>query len=262
MDNNKQNTLGILGIGHLASYTIKGLRRSGDTRRIILNPRSAERAQKLAAEFDCEVVQSSQAVIDESDLIVLAVRPFQLDDLLSGLNFPADKVVVSAAAGVSLEQLREKAKLPQRLGLMLPLVASENAQGFVPIYPDLPEIRALTDCLGKTVAFAEESQYVDASALSCMNGWMYRFFEVQVNWIIKQGINKDDAREMVLHNTLGAAHYALGRSQQSLSELSGEIAKEGSYTKLGLDQLEAAEAFTKWSDALDMIKHKLDTSDD
>ena len=262
MDKNKQSTLGILGVGHLATYTVTGLRRSGDARRIIISPRNAERAQHLASTFDCELAQSNQAVIDTADLILLAVRPFQLDDLLAGLKFSEDKVVVSAAAGVSLTQLRAKANFPERLALILPVVAAENAQGFVPIYPDIPEVRALADSLGETISFAAESQFVEAAAMACMNGWMYRFFDVQVNWLTEHGIDNHNARQMVLHNTLGAAHYALGRPQQSLTELSGEIATEGTYTKLGLDQLEAGGAFTQWSDALDMIKQKLDASDD
>ena len=262
MDKNKQSTLGILGIGHLATYTVTGLRHSGDTRRVILSPRNVENAQHLASTFDCEVAQSNQAVIDQADMILLAVRPFQLDDLLADLHFLKHKIVISAVAGVSLTQLNAKAVLPERLALILPVVAAENAQGFVPIYPDIPEVKALSDSLGKTIAFDNESQFDEAASMACLNGWIYRFFDVQVNWLTEQGIDNDKARQMVLHNTLGAAHYALGRPQQSLSELLGEIATDGTYTKLGLDQLEAGGAFTQWSDTLDMIKQKLNTSDD
>jgi len=134
MANQTNNTLGIIGIGHLATYTITGLRGSGDTRKIILNPRNAERAQALSKQFNCEVAADNQAVIDQADIILLAVRPFQLNDLLSSVHFPKDKVVISAAAGVSLSQLREKAELPEKLALLLPGVAAENAQGFVPIW--------------------------------------------------------------------------------------------------------------------------------
>ena len=128
MDKNKQNTLGILGIGHLATYTVTGLRHSGDTRRIILSPRNVENAQHLASNFDCEVAQSNQAVIDQADMILLAVRPFQLDDLLADLHFLKHKIVISAVAGVSLTQLNAKAVLPERLALILPAVAAENAR--------------------------------------------------------------------------------------------------------------------------------------
>ncbi|KAG1694699.1 putative isomerase [Nymphon striatum] len=164
-------TLGILGIGHLATYTVTGLRHSGDNRRIILSPRNAEQAALVANQFNCEVADTNQSVIDQSDLILLAVRPFQLDDLLTELTFPKDKIVISAAAGVTLEQLRDKADLPSKTALILPLVASENAQGFIPVYPDIKEVKALVDSLGKPIIFEEESQFEDASAMAVLK-WL------------------------------------------------------------------------------------------
>ena len=262
MTTNDHPTLGILGTGHLATYTVTGLRQSGDSRRIIVSPRNAERARHLAAHLNCEIADNNQAVIDQSDLILLAVRPLQLDKLLSPLIFPKEKIVISAIAGASIAQLRNKADFPEKLALILPLVAAENAQGFVPVYPDIAEVKALTDSLGKSIIFAKESQFEDAAAMAVLNGWMYRFFDEQVNWLTQHDIDADDARQMVLHNTLGAAHYAMERPQQSLSELTKEIAREGTYTKLGLDQLEAGGAFKQWSDVLDLVKSKLDASDD
>ncbi len=184
-------TLGILGIGHLATYTVTGLRRSGDKRRIILSPRNAEQAKLLAKEFDCEIAEDNQMVIDQSDMVLLAVRPFQLNDLLVSLHFPKEKIVVSAAAGVSLSQLREKADFPEKLGLILPGVSAENSQGFVPIYPDFAEIRSLSDALGKTTTFKQETQFDEAAAMACLNGWMYRFYDEQVKWLIEQGIDDE-----------------------------------------------------------------------
>jgi len=255
-------SLGVLGIGHLATYTITGLRRSGDNRKIILSPRNAEQANKVAKEFDCEVAIDNQTVIDKSDLILLAVRPFQLNDLLSSVNFPEDKIVISAAAGISLSQLREKTDLPEKLALILPGVGAENCQGFVPIYPDIAEVKTLTDALGKTIVLKDESQFDEAASIACLNGWMYRFFNEQIGWLKKNGIEAESARQIVLNNALGAAHYALGRPNNSLDELTDEIAKEGSFTKLGIDHLVESGGFEKWNDALDMINHKLDSNND
>ena len=262
MSNETLPTLGVLGIGHLATYTITGLRRSGDNRKIILSPRNAAQASKVAEEFDCEIANSNQAVIDQSELILLAVRPFQLNDLLESLHFPKDKIVISAAAGVSLSQLREKADLPEKLALILPGVGAENCKGFVPTYPEIPEVVALTDALGKTIVLEKENHFDEAASLACLNGWMYRFFDEQVNWLIDHDIDAENARQIVLNNTLGAAHYALGRPQHSLAELTDEIAKDGTYTKLGIEHLEASGGFDNWNAALDMIKDKLDSSND
>ena len=255
-------SLGILGTGHLATYTVTGLRRSGDQRPILVSPRNADRARILANQFDCKIAQDNQTVIDQSDIILLAVRPWQLDDLLTELQFSADNIVVSAIAGLNLAQLRGKAHFPQRLGLILPVVAAENAKGYVPIYPAYPELVELASSLGECISFEQEKQFEEAAAMACLHGWLYRFFDEQTNWLIERGIAADKARKLVLHNTVGAAHYALGRPDQGLQELTLEIARDGTYTKMGLDQLEANSAFSRWSDALDLVKSKLDSSDD
>ncbi len=255
----KQPTLGILGTGHLATYTVTGLRRSADPRSIVVSARNAERAKHLATNFACQIAQDNQAVIDQADVILLAVRPWQLEQLVSDLHFPAGKIVVSAIAGLSLKQLRSKATFPEKLALILPMVAAENAKGYVPIHPNYPELKQLADSLGKTIVFEEESQFEQAAAMTCLHGWLYRFFDEQTSWLTQHGIDADSARQLGLHNTLGAAHYALGCPDQSLQELTSEIARDDTYTKLGLDKLESEGAFTQWSKVLTLIKDKLDS---
>ena len=139
-------------------------------RRKILSPINAEQAKTLVEDFNCELADSNQAVIDQSNLELLAVRPFQLDDLFASLHFPKDKIVVSAVAGISLSQLKEKADLPEKLGLILPGVAAENSQGFIPIYPDIAEVKTLSNALGKTITFKTESQYEQVATMACLKG--------------------------------------------------------------------------------------------
>lgn len=74
----------------------------------------------------------------------------------------------------------------------------------MPIYLALSEVKVLSDSLGKTIAFEKEYQFDEAVAMACLNGWMYRFFDEQVNWLIAQGIDAEDARQIVLQNTVGA----------------------------------------------------------
>ena len=99
-------TLGILGAGHLASYTVAGIRNTSDTINIILSPRNHVIAKSLAENYRCDIAENYQQVVNRSDCILLAVRPHQLDDLLEGLSFPSSRLVISAMAGVSIDQLK------------------------------------------------------------------------------------------------------------------------------------------------------------
>ena len=79
-------SLGILGSGHLASYTVAGLRNDDDYRNITLSPRNKETALTIAANHDCKIASDNQDVIDQSEIVLLAVRPHQLDELMNGFK--------------------------------------------------------------------------------------------------------------------------------------------------------------------------------
>ncbi len=82
--------LGFVGTGTIASAMVIGLRAAGNTDPIILSPRNAEIAADLAGRFDnVQVASTNQAVLDASDLVVLAVRPQIASSVLPELRFPA-----------------------------------------------------------------------------------------------------------------------------------------------------------------------------
>jgi len=81
------NILGFIGVGDLAEYTIKGLRQGGFDKSILLSPRNSQKAQLLMNQCQCEVMTSNQAVVDSSDVIVLATRPAYCIEVLKVLVF-------------------------------------------------------------------------------------------------------------------------------------------------------------------------------
>ena len=99
-------TIGIIGVGEIASAIVEGACAGDDHPDFFLSPRSAERSARLANDFDrVEVCERNQDVIDRSELIILAVLPQQTEAVLAELDIPADRTVVSAIAGVSTQVL-------------------------------------------------------------------------------------------------------------------------------------------------------------
>ena len=67
-------TLGFIGVGDLALYTIKGLRRGGYAGPILLSPRNREKAAWLEQQHACEVQADNPSVVANSDIVVIATR--------------------------------------------------------------------------------------------------------------------------------------------------------------------------------------------
>ena len=64
-------TLGFLGTGHLAELMVRGL--AGQGYRLVLSPRNAAVAARLAAEHGCAVADSNQAVVDAADGVFVSL---------------------------------------------------------------------------------------------------------------------------------------------------------------------------------------------
>ena len=99
-------TIGFIGVGDLALYTIRGLRRGGYRDSILLSPRNRDKAGLLAADFNCAVQSDNQAVVDHSDCVVLATRPADCLQTLSELEFRSEQLLISVVAGIEIEALR------------------------------------------------------------------------------------------------------------------------------------------------------------
>lgn len=253
-------TLGVLGTGHLASYTVAGLRNNDDRMTIVLSPRNLAIAKSLAEEYSCEIAADNQEVADRSDHILLAVRPHQLDSLLRGLKFQANTLIISAMAGVSIAQLKSYSNLKQSTIVRTLLnVSAEVNVGPVPLYPDNRQASRLLANLGTLITFDDESSFDVAVVHGCMHGWLYFWLDEMVSWTIDQGLNPEQAETMIKQNVLGAIALS-DRKTDSLEEIGSSIATSGTYTLDGLERLNCGKSISAWSQAMQHVLDRLKQS--
>ncbi|WP_417607661.1 NAD(P)-binding domain-containing protein [Oceanimonas baumannii] len=246
--------LGMLGVGHLATYTVKGLRNGGDTRRIILSPRNAQASSLLAEQCQCEVAGSNQAVVDGSEIIVLAVRPESLAQLLEGLIFRPGQRVISVMAGVSLQQLRQYPAL-QAVTLVraLPPASVEVGAGPVPLFPADETVVTLFGAMGKVIVLESEALFDVALAHGCLHGWSYFLVQQLIDWSREQGMSKEAARQMVVHSIGSALALAESRPELDYGDIGNAIATPGTFTLKGIEQIRAANGLQAWCDAMETV---------
>ena len=252
-----QPTFGYLGTGHLASYTVKALRNGGYSGKIVLSPRNAEVAARLAADDDCEIAPDNQSVIDAADIVVLSVRPGQLDRLLDGLVFAPEKTVLSAVAGISIDRLRRHANLPPAIVRFMPSSFIEAGEAVFPLYPANKVIERTLGACGRTIVFDSEAQFEMSVLTSCAYAWTYELMEQMIRWFVRAGWPESVAREMVVRHVRGSTTYALANAETPLPEILDGIATQGTYTLSGLEHLRKADAFTPWLAALDHLAAKV-----
>jgi len=249
--------LGFLGAGHLASYTVAGLRAAGDKRRILLSPRNTSVAAQLAQQHNCEVAPSNQSLVDGCDIVLLSVRPHQYQELLDGLQFKSGQLVISAMAGVSHQQLSQLPNLQDvQLVRSLPIQCAGVGAGPVPIFPANDTAFALLDQLGTAVVLGDEEQFETAVTIGCMHGWVYQWLAAMSNWATEQGLDAKAAGELTTAAVAGAVAYSQSQGPLSMQTIGDGIAGEGTYTLKGLKHLQAHGAFEAWTGAMDLVDGK------
>lgn len=250
-------TLGILGVGYFASYLVTGLRKGGFMGQILLSPRNSNTASKLAQTHNCSIAATNQEVIDRSDIILLSVKPEHLQALLTELVFRDDQIVISAIAGISVENHHKAGRLPKTLIRMIPVCCIEAGEGVVPIYPANKTVETIARFAGAPVVFNSEEEFDLSLAASCMNGWLYELFGSMAQWLENKGLPPETARALVIHNVRGATGYALLKESEDLTSITNGIATEGTYTLKGLDVLKEQQGITAWDKALDEVHANL-----
>jgi pyrroline-5-carboxylate reductase len=254
-------TVGYIGVGELALYTIKGVRRGGYQGPILLSPRNHQKAAYLAAHHHCEVQQDNQSVVTNSDYIVIATRPAHCLDTLASLEFKAGQVLISVVAGIEVEQLRTV--LPVELEIVRAMPVSSAAVSASPtlIYPDHQFVREFFDYCGNSIAVDNEAYFTQGSILACVYCWFFSLYEELIQATQGSELATGLSAELVMGMAKGAAELALANKETSPGEIANSIATEGTFSKLGLDLLEHKSAFKPWREACELLQEQLAASD-
>jgi len=254
-------SVGFIGTGHLASYVIRGLRNAGDNRTINVSPRNAATAEALKLSANCNVSESNQQLIDRSDVVILALRPDRVEEVLKSCDFHDGQLVISCVAGIGCETLQ--AWVPNAKAVRaMPVSSVEFGEGATPVYPANEFTRDLFGQMSTPVELETERAFEIAFTSACANGWFYRLYAQLEQWLVNEDIDPKAARCLMLNAAKSSAINGLKQEDQSLTEILEGIATEGTFTKRGLDIMEQTDAFNAWDQACDDIKQQLFTPGD
>lgn len=236
--------LGFVGVGTIASAMVEGLRAAGIGSPILLSPRNAETAAALAARHaEVCVAETNQAVLDGSDLVVLAVRPQIADEVLANLRFRSDHHVLSLMATVSLDDLRAMTAPAARITRAVPLPAVALRQGPTAMFPHDDAVSALFDRLGSAIVLEDEAAFDLFTAATATMASYFAFAGTIARWLERRGIAPATSRTFVGDMLRGLACTDPGRDFAALAaehqtrggineQVVGQVAPDGTIAAL------------------------------
>jgi pyrroline-5-carboxylate reductase len=248
--------LGFVGSGSIASAIVTGLRAAGNTDPIEMSPRNAEVAADLADRFEnVQVAPTNQAVLDASDVVVLAVRPQIASIVLPELRFRHDQHVVSLIPTLSLDYLRSVTAPAAVVTRAVPLPSVARRQGPTAIYPPSEPIKAFFDSLGVAIELDNESEFDAFTTATAVIASYFTFAEVVTGWMTRHGAAAEKAQAFVSKMFRGLAETSpAGRSFAALAE---EYQTRGGLNEQVLRSVTDQGMFAAFENALDAVLERL-----
>ena len=247
-------TIGFLGTGNLAELLVRGL--AGAGYRLILSPRNASVAGRLAAAYCAEVAVSNQAVVDAADGVIVCLPAATGAGVLAGLAFRPDQPVLSAMAGTSLSRLQSAIGPARGAVTMLPGYANAYRVGPSILYPEDGFWHGMLAKLGPVFPFSDEAQFTAAATFGAFSGASFGWIAHIIGWFEAQGLPPETARALVAATLRGNAEVLL-REDRSLDDITRSVVTTGGISEVVLKSLFNGNGLTAWHEGLDAVLRRI-----
>jgi pyrroline-5-carboxylate reductase len=242
-----QPTIAFIGGGNMAAALIGGLlAASHGANHIRVAEPSAERADWLRRQFGIDVKATAAEIVRGAQAVVLAVKPQQMAEALSGLALDRGATVVSIAAGVRLSSLRGWLGENVHLVRTMPNTPALYQKGITGLHAPkgTPEAaRELAETIlkaaGQTCWLADEA---DLDAVTALSGsgpaYFFLLTEVLRGAGEKLGLDSETAALLAQQTFIGAAEMA-ARTGTDVATLRAQVTSKGGTTEAALKALES-----------------------
>ena len=212
---------------------------------ITVSNRSQGKLDKLKAEFpSLHTTTHNLEAAEGADMVILAVKPWLIIDLLKELQLPANTLIVSVAAGISCNELLacfDNKK--QTIFRVVPNTAISELQSMTLICgcnatdEQWALMHAIFNEMGATVALSEAKLGAGTSLASCGIAYALKYIQAAMQAGIEMGLYPKDAAKMVAQSLIGAGQLILHNETHPSAEID-KVCTPGGYTIKGINELE------------------------
>ena len=246
-----QNNLKIcfIGGGNMAQALIGGLaNKLTAAANIHVVDVSADALSLLSERFGVSTSAAPDAKIGAADVIVLAVKPQQMRDVVRSLApHVSRQLVLSIAAGIRAADLSRWLNGHAAIVRTMPntpALVGKGITGMVALPGVSPAQRDAADAIlravGETVWLTEESQIDAVTAISGSGpAYVYYFLEAMQQAAVELGLSAEQGRALAEATFVGASALA-SQSEDALSVLRERVTSKGGTTYAALTSMEAA----------------------
>lgn len=240
---NVQGTLGFMGLGNMGGAIASGLVAANtlQPQQILIFDVDAGKLE-AAQQKGFRVVATPESLAAESDILLLAVKPQQMEEALSSLKkgLRSNALILSIAAGISIRCIQDRFGAATRVVRIMPntpALVGAGAAGYA-LSPQCTDADAQTaqtilEAIGMAVRVPESG--IDAVTALSGSGPAYFFFAVEclVRAAAAEGLSEDAAVRLAAQTLYGAGKLLI-ESGEPPSVLREKVTSKGGTTAAAL----------------------------
>ena len=215
-----KRTIGFIGCGNMGGAMIGGMISSGicPKERLLASAKTLTSADRIAKTYGITTTLDNKALAAASDVIFLAVKPNMYESVIKEIKdlLTANQIVVSIAAGITLEKLDHLFGKPVKLIRAMPNTPAMVLESMSAITPneeitddELDFVKTLFESFGKVSVVPESMMNAVIGVSGSSPAYVYLFIEAMADAAVADGMPRSQAYTFAAQSVLGAAKMVL-----------------------------------------------------
>jgi len=237
--------IAFLGAGNMAEAIVAGLVQAGHAAKLLwVADISAARLRYMRASYGVHTVTDNCKVAGKADVLVIAVKPQQVREAMSGLGqcLRAEATLISIAAGVRSQALEDMLDREVNLVRVMPNTPCLVRAGMSVLHSvagrqHRKRAEYVLGCAGET-AWVEDEEMLHAVTAISGSGPAYFFLLAEIMQAAAEslGIDRELAGRLCSQTAVGAGRM-LAESGRPAVELRHQVTSPGGTTQVALDAM-------------------------
>lgn len=235
--------IGFIGLGNMGTAIVKGIyKQQMDGIELLGYNPHLEKAVRMEQQCGLQVCNSDEMVAEQSDVLVLAVKPQMTERVLPLLSAADGKLIISVIAGKSMDYLEAAFPHSAVVRIMPNINARVGASITGICFGSLvtEEQKQLTGQIFSGIGEYIEIEERFAGIFSCIGGaapaFTYTYINAVADAALKEGMPKQMALEIAAQSVLGSARMLL-ESVEHPKALADRVCSPGGTTIEGMMKL-------------------------
>ena len=210
--------IAFIGGGNMAEALISGMKQAGSKEDITVSEPLSDRREFLKDRYGVSVTSDNAEAAGQASIIVLAVKPQQMDAVLTEIapSIDSEKTVVSIAAGITIKFCQDRLKTEKIVRVMPNMGAlvgeSMSVMSFCDCFSDADTGRVREIFMSSGVAISLPEGHMDTVTALSGSGpaFIALFIECMIEAGVSLGLSRDDSAVLALQTLRGTTEVLDG----------------------------------------------------